>query len=674
MNSLLLNIVPIKPSFNDIEISQCSEQEFYDGVIFKNEYIYLPENIKPNAETMRWRFSKKGEPSLTVNAKDFPRITSICLRNLIEQHFRSKKVLMGRGFIGEIKLYLSSQDASVSKTYEIYDKFSLRVVRNDLTEYGLIIGYKGKAYKLLSPLSATTAIQHDDISGVSIGRYVKKFANLSEVERSDAGSIYCFLNRRLASRIGIPIPFYKPQNKYKVFHDAVANFYTKYIQNLNIAGIIADSQGLLVLPRDTIGNVTSKGNLLSFKHDQNSFNVYTGLSQFGPAEGPKLNDVKYIFIFHQEDKDVANKLFECLCKGYRQFPGLQQFVDVHFNSTNIDTKASIHYSNGSVIDDVKLHIDQNAEYYNNSNYFAFYISRIKKDEEDESKFQVYYKLKSLLLEHNILSQVIYRENILSANFNYFLPNIAVALLAKLGGKPWRIAFPMHSDLVIGIAASRKDGKTYLGSTIVFNNDGTFEEFDAYEENTLGKLAETLSKALITYAKLNKSCKRIVIHYYKKLSRKEELEIVSLLTSLKLPVPFVVLTISDSKSEDYVVFDTQYSGIIPCSGTYVRLSKNEYILCNNQRYEKNTPTRIRDFPFPIRIFFNTTHDSLTLTDSSKKELIEQVYQFSRIYWRSVSQTGEPVTLKYSELVAAMLAHFNPDRLPESRISKKALWFL
>jgi hypothetical protein len=41
----------------------------------------------------------------------------------------------------------------------------------------------------------------------------------------------------------------------------------------------------------------------------------------------------------------------------------------------------------------------------------------------------------------------------------------------------------------------------------------------------------------------------------------------------------------------------------------------------------------------------------------KELIDQVYQFSRIYWKSVKQQGLPVTIKYPEMIAEIIPHFN-----------------
>jgi len=56
----------------------------------------------------------------------------------------------------------------------------------------------------------------------------------------------------------------------------------------------------------------------------------------------------------------------------------------------------------------------------------------------------------------------------------------------------------------------------------------------------------------------------------------------------------------------------------------------------------------------------------------KELIDQVYQFSRIYWKSVKQQNLPVTVKYPEMVAQIAPHFSGKDIPEA--GKDTLWFL
>ena len=56
----------------------------------------------------------------------------------------------------------------------------------------------------------------------------------------------------------------------------------------------------------------------------------------------------------------------------------------------------------------------------------------------------------------------------------------------------------------------------------------------------------------------------------------------------------------------------------------------------------------------------------------KQLIDQVYQFSRIYWKSVKQQNLPVTIKYPEMVAEMAPNFEGESVPEE--FENRLWFL
>jgi hypothetical protein len=55
----------------------------------------------------------------------------------------------------------------------------------------------------------------------------------------------------------------------------------------------------------------------------------------------------------------------------------------------------------------------------------------------------------------------------------------------------------------------------------------------------------------------------------------------------------------------------------------------------------------------------------------RELIDQVYQFSRMYWKSISQQSLPVTTLYPEMVAEMYPHFENEHL--SDFGKKSLLF-
>lgn len=70
-----------------------------------------------------------------------------------------------------------------------------------------------------------------------------------------------------------------------------------------------------------------------------------------------------------------------------------------------------------------------------------------------SRRMVYYKLKELLLKKGVSSQVIDPEKVITYDkYHFSLPNIAIAILAKLNGTPWRLDTKLKNELIVGVGA------------------------------------------------------------------------------------------------------------------------------------------------------------------------------------------------------------------------------
>jgi len=96
--------------------------------------------------------------------------------------------------------------------------------------------------------------------------------------------------------------------------------------------------------------------------------------------------------------------------------------------------------------------------------------------------------------------------------------------------------------------------------------------------------------------------------------------------------------------------------MPHSGTFINIGFNQFLLFNNTRY-KNSNFNVKDgFPFPIKVKITCNKRELEKDYKVIKELLNQVYQFSRMYWKSVRQQNLPVTNQIPELVAEMFPHF------------------
>lgn len=85
----------------------------------------------------------------------------------------------------------------------------------------------------------------------------------------------------------------------------------------------------------------------------------------------------------------------------------------------------------------------------------------------------------------------------------------------------------------------------------------------------------------------------------------------------------------------------------------------------------------EYLFPVKvklakIFPSGAKEEQVLLMEEVRELLSQIYKFSRMYWKSVKQQNLPITIKCPEMVAEIVPHFEDDYLPEFR--RRNLWFL
>lgn len=175
-----------------------------------------------------------------------------------------------------------------------------------------------------------------------------------------------------------------------------------------------------------------------------------------------------------------------------------------------------------------------------------------------------------------------------------------------------------------------------------------------------------------FATIHEDPERLVIHFYKTMSEKELFPIMNALKDLGLSIPVIIISINKTEAEDIVAFDGNWNQLMPLSGTYINIGYHSYLLFNNTRYESHIHSRSEGYPFPIKLKMQCTDPELLKDTKVVRELIDQVYQFSRMYWKSVRQQNLPVTIKYPEMVAQIAPHFIGNEIPD--YGKENLWFL
>ena len=202
--------------------------------------------------------------------------------------------------------------------------------------------------------------------------------------------------------------------------------------------------------------------------------------------------------------------------------------------------------------------------------------------------------------------------------------------------------------------------------------GIFKGFDCFGANDTDSIAGSIREAVGKFIASNYKATRLIIHFYKDLSKKELKPIIDTLHALGLPIPVIVVTINKTESKELLAFDTSSKKLMPYSGTIVKVGAKEYLLFNNTRYEEASAPTDREHHFPVKISFFSDKAELLDDPALINQLIDQVYQFSRMYWKSVSQQNIPVTIAYPEMVATIYSHFKQHYIPE--FGTDNLWFL
>ena len=125
------------------------------------------------------------------------------------------------------------------------------------------------------------------------------------------------------------------------------------------------------------------------------------------------------------------------------------------------------------------------------------------------------------------------------------------------------------------------------------------------------------------------------------------------------------------NDDLIAFDTSQQNLMPVSGTIVRLRDMQFLLYSNEKYSDNGPAKVL---LPIKLTITNTNTNIgeTLPCDDAKDIITQVFQFCRLYWKSVAMQNKPITVAYPEMLTQFVPHFKDNKVPE--FGKHSLWML
>jgi len=677
-SSLSLNVIPLNLPEESKRFSFYKKRpETFETVPLNPRE--MPANLRDiYKEPLYTDFATHNDADMTVAVqfKQSPAFAKHYLNYRILNWFDGKARLRGRDFIRNIDLYFIDQEKPSDKI-AVFDHFTVRGSYGRLTDgFELTVMYSGQRNISLTPVydynGPTT-----DLNYVAYDGGVCRYDELMQQNNVDRSVVYPVINPDIAQTLGLPKPKWKKINKLKRHTDKIDWFYDRYIAHKDFRKEFHPSdEGFLRPAMERVGRIDPGSANLRFGNGTTDRNPYSGIKNGGPYQPPKRSHIELFFILAEKDtKRLGNTLYTYLKEGKGNMPGLRAFARMPLNLS----KEHIMFSNvDNPLPEIREKL-QNRRFNEDIQYGAIYISPIHKDDPDPGKHRVYYLLKEELLKYNVTSQMIHEDSIGADGFGYYLPNISSAMIAKLGGIPWSLEEKKKHELVIGVGAYKPAAlrKRYLGSAFCFTNSGEFRGFNSFTEDDHIMLAGSFQKAILRFRRENEGIERLVIHFYKKMNREEARVIKKVLKELKLDIPVVVLTIHKTGSSDLVLTDRNKPHRLPLSGTWMRSGRNQYLLCNNTRFDK-PDDKIRSHPFPIKVYIdfateNGPSPNESLEDSEwVEDLLEQVYQFSRLNWQTISIKSLPVTVAYPEMVAQKFPYFEGMTLPE--FGKHNFWFL
>ncbi|RZS97530.1 Piwi domain-containing protein [Cecembia calidifontis] len=657
-------------------IEKYGEQEHYYTSFEQEIPDFLPVS-KPTSLTFQTIINDEGEEKSVpvANSAFSSSILKRYYNSLIHNNFKGKGCLVKPNFVSDTEVWLQSNAQDAEGIYKTFDRFSLKVqFKTVSSSLELLVTFEGKSKIFRIPVSELfEEVPVKAFNWVVYEKGLFRFDELPDAGKREYEKVYPVWNFEIRDALHQETGAPDKSNKYKKFKAAIDKFYARHLNTQEFKSIIPiSSNDFIPVEKARIGSVEKNSNRLLFGRQQSHKIPMYGIRDYGPFDLSPSSKIHFFFIIHEEDKPVATTIHKYFNGNLSGFKGLSRFIHTPYHPDK--EQAIVFKDRENPWPEIYEEIT-NRDFDSDIQYLAIYISPISKSVPDKSRRLVYYKLKELLIKKGVSSQVIDPDKVLTNDkYHFSLPNIAIAILAKLNGTPWRLDTKLKNELIVGVGAFKHTEVDiqYIGSAFSFSNTGKFNRFECFQKDQTKELAGSILRAVKDYVSVNSEISRLIIHFYKEMNKDEVEPIEKGLKDLKLKIPVFIVAINKTESSDIVAFDMGWKDLMPVSGTFIKLSYNRFLLFNNTRYPDSEFNSHDGYSFPVKLKISCSNPELVDDYKTVKELIDQVYQFSRMYWKSVRQQNLPVTIKYPEMVAEMLPYFEGNEIPD--YGKDNLWFL
>lgn len=689
--NLILNIIPFMPASGKKTFAFYRERKEDYFPIFKSDLNGLLDDKLPALELLEleklytdFQPAKEGALELEIDLAVSYRFANHYYRFLIRQYFTGVADIMQQNYASETEVWFHDKGRSNSK-FNLYNQFTIKVQHGRVTAGPeLVLSYDGTTKVYTKPVSEIYDFDTSLYNWIVCNGVLYKWKYRPREVINMPDKCYPVLSNAIKPQLEIAHDVPNLNNRYPRYLNTLHDFYSKYLAVDAFRKIIPiNDKGFYQPEADQYRVSNSSSNDLLYGGGKTGKEPKRDFKYKGPYQLPtKPSNFKFFFIYQASDKAGAvTELYKYLNSGYKDdrfpFPKMQDYIKVPFE---LDISKNIEFDSVENAVATVRNAAKNADWLPDTQYIALFVNPVPKLEKDEERINIYYKIKEILLYEDVLSQVIKSEHLYkngkpNSFFNTFLPHIEIAMLAKMGGVPWRLNRPTNKELIVGVGAfySVTRQTRFVGSAFCFNNEGMFKGFDCFKGKDSLSLAGSIREAVGKFIAVNYTASRLIIHFYKDISKKELQPILQTLQTLGLDIPVIVVTINKTESKELLGFDTaDADNLMPYSGTIIKVGFTEYLLFNNTRYEPNSKPAVKEYHFPIKIALSCTVEGMLDDMNLVEQLIDQVYQFSRMYWKSTNQQSLPVTIKYPEMVAEIYPHFKHDKLPD--FGKESLWFL
>lgn len=398
---------------------------------------------------------------------------------------------------------------------------------------------------------------------------------------------------------------------------------------------------------------------LKFGENRTSNDPLSGLKNYGAAVSPPYPIVRFFVIQVAGSEALSNELSRILAD---QLPVYIKKPRVVYSSAE---NLWIDPGKQGWKERLHQHFSKLASAVTHEAYYGFYLSPWGR--YDSSHQHYYYQLKSAAIKYGISLQVIEKNKFTLAtqqgNFRYFIPNLAVSTIAKLGGVPWKVAVNNNKKILIcGYASYRPHhGQAVMAANVFMDTSGTFLDAQAWPVDQYYRLDGYLANSIRLFREKKGNPELILLYYYKPFGKKDEREVRDFFEDPQNKgIPMIVIQINVSGSVPVIAFPPPD---IHADGCYVPLGENRYLLftqCNS---------KFRRLPLMMRIYANRVN---FLNNEWVEDIMELTYKFTYLNFRSILPSSLPAMLQLPRLLAMMRPYIDILELPEEMRGRE--WFV